>query len=67
MTAWFAATDLRGGEGGDRASSTRRRWRTSSYVPTGFFHGYQAWRRNVTGVVQGAVAVLLGRDEDLIG
>jgi peptide/nickel transport system substrate-binding protein len=23
------------------------------YVPSGFFLGYQAWRRNVTGIVKG--------------
>ena len=25
------------------------------YVPTGFFLGYQAWRRNVSGVVRGPI------------
>jgi peptide/nickel transport system substrate-binding protein len=25
------------------------------YAPTGFFLGYQAWRKNVTGVVKGPI------------
>ena len=35
------------------------------YAPTGFFLGYQAWRSNVTGIVEGPAALLLGRVEDL--
>ena len=33
------------------------------YAPTGFFLGYQAWRRNVAGIAEGPAAVLLGRLE----
>ena len=36
------------------------------YVPTGFFLGYQAWRRNVSGVVEGPAAVLLGRGQERV-
>ena len=35
------------------------------YAPTGFFLGYQAWRKNVSRHRQGAAAVLLGRGQDL--
>jgi hypothetical protein len=36
------------------------------YAPTGFFLTYQAWRKNVTGVVKGPAAVLLEGDEDRV-
>ena len=34
------------------------------YAPTGFFLGYQAWRKNVTRHRQGPAAVLLGRRQE---
>ena len=37
------------------------------YAPTGFFLGYQAWRKNVTRHREGADAVLLGRVEGADG
>jgi peptide/nickel transport system substrate-binding protein len=30
------------------------------YAPTGFFLGYQAWRKNVTGVVKGPLPFFWG-------
>jgi peptide/nickel transport system substrate-binding protein len=30
------------------------------YCPTGFFLGYQAWRRNVSGVVKGPIPFAWG-------
>ena len=34
------------------------------YAPTGFFLAYQAWRKNVDGHREGAVALRLGREQD---
>ena len=42
----------RGGEGGDRPRSTAPALENVVYAPTGFFLGYQAWRRNVSGIVR---------------
>ena len=30
------------------------------YCPTGFFLGYQAWRRNVSGIVKGPIPFAWG-------
>ena len=30
------------------------------YVPTGFFLGYQAWRKNVSGIVKGPIPFTWG-------
>ncbi|MEA2911318.1 MAG: peptide/nickel transport system substrate-binding protein, partial [Bradyrhizobium sp.] len=32
-------------------------------IPTGFFLGYQAWRRNVTGVVKAPFPVFWGTEK----
>ena len=34
------------------------------YAPTGFFLGYQAWRKNVTGVVKGPLPFFWGVSQD---
>ena len=67
-TAWFGWPKSDAGAGQDRrvvrrAPTWRPRRRRSRelnkaamdfviFVPTGFFKGYQAWRKNVTGVVK---------------
>jgi peptide/nickel transport system substrate-binding protein len=30
------------------------------YIPTGFFYSYQAWRKNVTGIVGGPLPWFAG-------
>jgi len=30
------------------------------YIPTGFYLGYQAWRRNVTGIQKGPLPFFWG-------
>ena len=30
------------------------------YVPTGFYYGYQAWRKNVSGIVKGPLPFFWG-------
>ena len=52
VTAWFDASDL-AGEKAAIAKLNKAALETVIYAPTGFFLGYQAWRKNVTGVVKG--------------
>jgi peptide/nickel transport system substrate-binding protein len=57
IDAWFAATNL------DAEKAAVREINKASmdfvtFVPTGFFKGYQAWRKNVTGVVKAPFPVV---------
>ena len=57
IDAWFAATNL------DAEKEAVREINKASmdfvtFVPTGFFKGYQAWRKNVTGVVKAPFPVV---------
>ena len=52
VTAWFDAPDL-AAEKAAIAKLNKAALETVIYAPTGFFLGYQAWRKNVTGVVKG--------------
>jgi peptide/nickel transport system substrate-binding protein len=52
VTAWFDAKDL-GEEKAAIASLNKTALDFVVFAPTGFFLGYQAWRKNVTGVVKG--------------
>src|SRR5437763_10200956 len=52
VDAWFAANNL------DEEKAAIKRLNKAAldnvvYAPTGFFLGYQAWRKNVSGVVKG--------------
>jgi peptide/nickel transport system substrate-binding protein len=54
VDAWFAAKNL------DEEKAAISRLNKAAldnvvYAPTGFFLGYQAWRKNVTGVVKGPI------------
>ena len=31
-----------------------------TFIPTGFFKGYQAWRKNISGVVKGPLPFFWG-------
>jgi len=59
ITSWFEAKTL------DEEKATIRRLNKAAlefvvYVPTGFFMTYQAWRKNVSGVVQGPLPFFWG-------
>jgi peptide/nickel transport system substrate-binding protein len=59
VTAWFDAQTL------DEEKAAMRRLNKAAldnvvYAPTGFFLAYQAWRRNVTGIVQGPLPFFWG-------
>ena len=56
---WFDATDL-AGEKAAVAKINAAACEGVVYVPTGFFLGYQAWRKNVTGVVKGPLPFAWG-------
>jgi peptide/nickel transport system substrate-binding protein len=54
VDAWFAAKNL------DEEKAAIKRLNKAAldnvvFAPTGFFLGYQAWRKNVTGVVKGPI------------
>jgi peptide/nickel transport system substrate-binding protein len=51
IDAWYGATDL-AGEKQAIAELNKAAMDHVVYVPTGFFKGYQAWRKNVSGVVK---------------
>jgi peptide/nickel transport system substrate-binding protein len=51
IAAWFAAPDL-AAEKVAIAEVNKAAMDDVVYVPTGFFKGYQAWRKNVSGVVK---------------
>ena len=52
VTAWFEAKNL-DEEKGVMKKLNKAALDNVVYAPTGFFKGYQAWRKNVTGVVKG--------------
>ncbi|MFC0387890.1 ABC transporter substrate-binding protein [Muricoccus vinaceus] len=57
--AWFAAPDLPG----EKAAMDRLNKEAMDfglYAPTGFFLSYQAWRRNVSGIVKGPLPFFWG-------
>jgi peptide/nickel transport system substrate-binding protein len=51
IAAWYAAPDL-AAEKAVIADLNKAAMEHVVYVPTGFFKGYQAWRKNVSGVVK---------------
>lgn len=59
VMAWFDAASL-----DDEKAAMRRLNRAALdnvvYAPTGFFMGYQAWRRSVTGIVKGPLPFVWG-------
>jgi peptide/nickel transport system substrate-binding protein len=59
VTAWFEAKSL------DEEKAAMRRLNKAAldnvvYAPTGFFLSYQAWRKNITGVVKGPLPFFWG-------
>jgi peptide/nickel transport system substrate-binding protein len=59
VTAWFDAKNL------EEEKAVMRRLNKAAleyvvFAPTGFFLGYQAWRKNVTGIVQGPLPFFWG-------
>jgi peptide/nickel transport system substrate-binding protein len=59
VTNWFDAKSL------DEEKTAIRRLNKAAmesvvYAPTGFFLMYQAWRRNVAGIVQGPLPFFWG-------
>ncbi|HEY4043296.1 MAG TPA: ABC transporter substrate-binding protein [Rhodopila sp.] len=51
IAAWYAAPDF-AGEKTAIAQVNKAAMDHVVYIPTGFFKGYQAWRKNVSGVVK---------------
>ena len=51
IAEWFAATDL-ATEKTVIGDLNQAAMDDVVYIPTGFFKGYQAWRKNVTGIVK---------------
>jgi peptide/nickel transport system substrate-binding protein len=59
ITAWFEAKNL------DEEKAAMRKLNKAAldyvvYAPTGFFLSYQAWRKNVTGIVKGPLPFIWG-------
>ena len=59
VTNWFEAKNL------DEEKAAVRRLNKAAlndvvYAPTGFFLGYQAWRKNVSGIVKGPLPFFWG-------
>lgn len=59
VTAWFDAKDI------EEEKTVMKRLNKAAlegvvFAPTGFFLGYQAWRKNVTGIVQGPLPFFWG-------
>ena len=52
IVEWFDAKDI-AGEKVAMDKLNKSALEDVVYAPTGFFMGYQAWRKNVTGVVKG--------------
>jgi peptide/nickel transport system substrate-binding protein len=59
ISAWFDAKDLPG-EKAAIARVNKAALEHVVYAPTGFFMGYQAWRKNVSGVVKGPLPFFWG-------
>ncbi len=59
IDAWFAATSLN-----DEKAAVRQLNKAemdfATFLPTGFFKGYQAWRKNLDGMVQAPFPVVWG-------
>jgi peptide/nickel transport system substrate-binding protein len=51
IAEWYAAPDL-GAEKQVIEKINRASMEFVTFIPTGFFYGYQAWRRNVSGIVK---------------
>jgi len=56
---WFAATDT-AAERAAMEKLNRAAMAFGLYAPTGFFLSYQAWRRNVSGIVKGPLPFFWG-------
>jgi peptide/nickel transport system substrate-binding protein len=59
IAAWYDAKNL------DEEKAAMRRLNKAAiaevvYAPTGFFLGYQAWRKNVSGIVKGPLPFFWG-------
>jgi peptide/nickel transport system substrate-binding protein len=59
VDAWFAASDLEG-EKAAIAGVNKAAMDHVCYIPTGFFYTYQAWRKNITGIVSGPLPWFAG-------
>ncbi|MDQ2803655.1 MAG: ABC transporter substrate-binding protein, partial [Pseudomonadota bacterium] len=59
IAEWYAAPNL-DAEKAAIAKTNRASFENVTYIPTGFFLGYQAWRKNVTGVVKAPFPVFWG-------
>ncbi len=56
---WYAAPDL-AAEKAAMGALNRASMENVTYAPTGFFLGYQAWRKNISGVVKAPFPVFWG-------
>jgi peptide/nickel transport system substrate-binding protein len=59
VDAWFTAKNL------DEEKAAIKRLNKAAletvvYAPTGFFLGYQAWRKNITGIVKAPIPFVWG-------
>jgi peptide/nickel transport system substrate-binding protein len=59
VDAWFAAPNLEA-EKAAIAATNKAAMEDVVYIPTGFFYSYQAWRKNVTGIVGGPLPWFAG-------
>ena len=59
IAEWYAATDL-AGEKAALANTNKAAFDDVVYGPTGFFLGYQAWRKSLTGIVKAPFPVFWG-------
>ena len=59
VDAWCAASDLEG-EKAAIAGVNKAAMDHVCYIPTGFFYTYQAWRKNITGIVSGPLPWFAG-------
>ena len=59
IATWYEAPDL-AAEKAAIASLNRAAMQDVVYIPTGFFLGYQAWRKNISGVVKAPFPVFWG-------
>ncbi|MBV8525562.1 MAG: ABC transporter substrate-binding protein [Acetobacteraceae bacterium] len=59
IEAWFAATDVETEKLAIREIN-RAEMDFATFLPSGFFKGYQAWRKNLSGIVQAPFPVVWG-------
>jgi peptide/nickel transport system substrate-binding protein len=59
VDGWFAASDL-AAEKAAIAGVNKAAMDHVVYIPTGFFYTYQAWRKNITGIVSGPLPWFAG-------